>query len=524
MKTSACLYYSVILLTLTMTVDTALGQQKARKYKHGADSMVQENVPQGTITEHTLLESSVFPGTKRRYYVYVPKQYDASKPAALMVFQDGHAYVSRTGEYRAPVVLDNLIHRGELPVTIGVFVDPGHKKDQLPDKPGWRPKPENRSVEYDTLSGDYAKFLLDEVLPKVESEYNITQSPEGRGICGASSGGICAFTVAWQRPDKFGKVLSHIGSFTNIRHGDTYPGIIRKTDKKPIRVYMQDGSNDLDNEHGNWPLGNQQMFAALKFKGYDVRFDYGEGAHNGNHGGTLMPDAMRWLWRDYSGVSIPLAIMPETQTAKWAVSWWMPRHKAKLAERKMMKNVDLLMIGDSITHGWESQGKDMWDEHYEARNALNIGFSGDRTEHVIWRFQNGAIDDISPKLAVIMIGTNNTGHRKEAPQDTAAGIRRVIDELQLRLPETKILLLGVFPRGATPDDSLRKINVAINERISNFADNEKVWYLDISDKFLDEDGNLPKSIMPDLLHPNKKGYAIWAESMEPMIQTLMGEE
>jgi enterochelin esterase family protein len=499
-------------------------QQSSRRYKQGPDSQRQEGVPQGVVTEHQWLDSKIFPGTKRRYYVYVPAQYDQTKPAALMVFQDGHAYVNETGEYRAPVVFDNLIHRGELPVTIGVFVDPGHRKEQLPEKPGWKPQPENRSVEYDTLSDDYAKFLLEEILPEVEKEYNITQAPEGRAICGASSGGICAFTVAWQRPDQFGKVLSHIGSFTNIRHGDTYPGIIRKTEKKPIRVYLQDGENDLDNEHGNWPLANQQMNAALQFKDYDVRFDYGEGAHNGNHAGAIFPDALRWLWRDYDSVEIILATLPEVQTAPWAVNWWMPRHEAKLAQRKAMKQVDLLMIGDSITHGWEDKGKPTWDEYYADRNALNLGFSGDRTEHVIWRFQNGAIDDITPKLAVIMIGTNNTGHRKEQPEQTAMGVKRIIEELQMRLPKTKILLLGVFPRGADENDELRKLNVAVNEIIKGYADDEKIWFLDIGDKFLNDGNELPKAFMPDLLHPNEAGYQIWAEAMEPMIKQLLGEE
>ncbi|MEL7499255.1 MAG: platelet-activating factor acetylhydrolase IB subunit [Planctomycetota bacterium] len=214
-------------------------------------------------------------------------------------------------------------------------------------------------------------------------------------------------------------------------------------------------------------------------------------------------------------------MIPVPQDAPWAKKWWMPRHDLKLAQRKSMPQVDLLMIGDSITHSWESAGKQVFDEFYGQRNTLNLGFSGDRTEHVIWRLQSGAVDDINPKLAVLMIGTNNTGHRKENPDHTAEGIRRIVDELKLRLPTTKILVLAVFPRSQQPDNQLRKINNAINENIQTIGNLENVWYLDIGDKFLDEDGTLPKSIMNDFLHPGEKGYRIWAEAMEPTVAELM---
>jgi enterochelin esterase family protein len=270
------------------------------RYALSPDSFHHDGVPRGQISRFEWSDSKVYPGTVRRYYVYVPAQYDAKKPAALMVFQDGHAYLNEDGDFRVPTVFDNLIHKKEIPVMIAVFVDPGHKGSALPAKPGWTPAPENRSVEYDTLSGDYAKFLVDEILPAVAKDHPFTRDPDGHAICGMSSGGICAFTVAWQRPDQFRKVLSHIGSFTNIRGGDAYPGMIRRDrDKKPLRVFLQDGSNDLDNDFGNWPLANQQMFAALTFRKYDVKFDYGQGAHNGNHGGAILPDSLRWLWRDY---------------------------------------------------------------------------------------------------------------------------------------------------------------------------------------------------------------------------------
>lgn len=269
------------------------------RYARGPDSFRQEGVPQGNVTTHEWTSSKVFPGTVRRYAVYVPAQYSPDEPAALMVFQDGHAYLSEQGDMRVATVLDNLIHSGDMPVTIGVFVDPGHLKDELPAERGWQPRPENRSLEYDTVSGDYAEFLLTEILPAVAKDHPFTGDPEGRAICGMSSGGICAFTVAWHRPESFRKVLSHIGSFTNIRGGDAYPGRIRKEAKHPLRVFLQDGNNDLDNEHGNWPLGNQQMAAALKFRDYDYQFVYGQGAHNANHGGAILPESLRWLWRDY---------------------------------------------------------------------------------------------------------------------------------------------------------------------------------------------------------------------------------
>ncbi|MGK0483779.1 MAG: enterochelin esterase-like enzyme/lysophospholipase L1-like esterase [Planctomycetota bacterium] len=506
---------------LLLPLSFAAAAPQSGVFPLSADARPQPDVPVGTVTDHELLESKTFPGTVRRYSVYVPAQYSADKPAALMVFQDGHAYLSSGGPLRAPVVFDNLIHRGEMPVTIGVFVDPGHVKDQLPEARGWQPSPENRSLEYDSLGPAYAQFLVEDLLPMIEETYSISRDPELRAIGGLSSGGICAFTAAWERPDQFSKVLSHVGSFTNIRHGDTYPGIIRKTEKKPIRVYLQDGSGDLDNQHGNWWLGNLQMDSALRFKEYDVRFDRGLGGHGGEHGGAMLPDALRWLWRDAPGVTPKLAIMPEVQDASWAQSWWMPRHEAKLAARKSMGRVDLLMIGDSITHEWENPGREVWDEYYGDRHALNIGFSGDRTEHVIWRLQNGAVDDIQPKLAVLMIGTNNTGHRQEKAEHTAAGVQRVIAELRLRLPETKVLLLGVFPRGGTSEDPLRKLNDSINGIISGFADEKSVWYLDLSKTFLEADGVLSREIMPDLLHPQLKGYRRWAEAMEPTLVRLL---
>jgi enterochelin esterase family protein len=267
----------------------------ADSYKLGPDSQPRDGVPKGTVTKYTWKTSKVFPGTVRDYWVYVPAQYKPDgPPACVMVFQDGGTYVNPTGQFRAPIVFDNLIHKKEMPLTVGVFINPG----VIPAAGAGRQARRNRSYEYDTLSDQYAKFLETEILPTVGKSLKLRADPAGRAICGISSGGICAFTAAWERPDLFSKVLSQVGSFTNIRHGDQYPGLIRKTERKPIRVFLQDGCNDLDNLHGDWPLANRSMTAALKFMDYDYKFAFGDGGHNGRHGGAILPESLRWLWRD----------------------------------------------------------------------------------------------------------------------------------------------------------------------------------------------------------------------------------
>ncbi len=266
----------------------------ADTYPLGPDSLVREGVPKGRIEGPLVWKSTIYPNTVRQYWIYVPAQYDSAKAAALMVFQDGHQYVALDRDYRVPTVFDNLIAAKAMPVTIGVFVNPGHAGEELPKDP-WRSS--NRSNEYDVLTDQYARFLIDELLPDIAKRYPYSPDPAMHAIAGASSGGICAFTVAWERPDEFRKVVSHIGSFTNIRGGHVYPALVRQNAPRPIRVFLQDGSNDLDNQFGNWPLANQQMAAALKFRGYDYRFEFGDGAHTHKHGGALLPDTLRWLWR-----------------------------------------------------------------------------------------------------------------------------------------------------------------------------------------------------------------------------------
>jgi enterochelin esterase-like enzyme len=256
------------------------------RYAHGPDSFPQPGVPRGALHEHDWNGSRVFPGTQRRYWVYVPAQYSETEPAALMVFQDARWYLDLDLEARAPIVFDNLIHQGDMPVTIGVFVAPG--------------EPGNRNVEYDAFSDAYATFLLTEILPTVQSRYAITADHNRWAIGGGSSGGSCAFTAAWMRPDRFRRVLSLVGSFAQLHGGNRYPELIRETPTKPLRIFLHTVTRDLNwnAPHSNWLSENLRIAAALAERGYDFRFVLGDGGHDGNHDGVILPDGLRWLWRE----------------------------------------------------------------------------------------------------------------------------------------------------------------------------------------------------------------------------------
>ena len=262
------------------------------------DSREQAGVPKGAVKQMPPWESRIFAGTRRDWWVYIPAQYRPDQPAAVMVFQDGN--VPRTW---VPTVFDNLIARHDMPVTVGVFIEPG----------GRTAPRDNRSVEYDTLSDQYARFLLEEMLPEVEKTVKLRHDAASRAIAGQSSGGICAFTVAWERPNEFSKVISWTGSFTNLAAGSdqrsgghNYEALVRRLPKKPIRVFLQDGSNDLDLPAGSWWLANQTMAKSLEFAGYDLRYAWGNGFHNYLHGRAIFPDTLRWLWHDY-----PRELRPE---------------------------------------------------------------------------------------------------------------------------------------------------------------------------------------------------------------------
>ena len=267
----------------------------ADDYVLGPDSQSHPGVPKGTVTQYTWSTSRIYPGTTRNYWVYVPAQYDSSKPACVMIFQDGGGMVSETGAWRVPIVFDNLIQQHAMPVTIAIFIDPGVLPAASPNGQSRF----NRSYEYDALGGRYALFLTQEILPEVARQYKLSADPNDRAIAGSSSGGIAAFTVAWERPDAFRRVATFVGSFTNLRAGDVYASLIRKMEPKPLRVFLQDGSNDQSIYSGSWYLANQEVAASLEYAGYDSKFVVGTEGHNGRHGAAILPEVLRWLWRDY---------------------------------------------------------------------------------------------------------------------------------------------------------------------------------------------------------------------------------
>lgn len=286
--------FSLPFLAATLLVSPLLHAED--EFKLHPLAVEKPDVPKGVVTPMPAWESKLYPGTTRDWSIYVPAQYKADKPACLMVFQDGHDYAKLNGNWRVPTVFDNLIASGDMPVTIAVFINPGHDGKSTPKNP-WQVS--NRGKEYNTLGNTYTRFLLEEILPEVQKQYKLTDNPEGWAIGGASSGAICAFTVAWERPDKFRKVFSTIGSYVDLAGGNAYPYLIRVHERKPIRVFLQDGANDLDNPFGNWPLANKMMNSSLNYMKYDVKFELGEGQHNSKHGGSIFPDAMKWLWRGY---------------------------------------------------------------------------------------------------------------------------------------------------------------------------------------------------------------------------------
>lgn len=377
------------------------------------DRVVQPGVPEGKITSGQFNDSQTFPGTKRDYSVYVPAQYKDNEPAALMVFMDGGGYANPKGAFRVPIVFDNLIHQKKMPVTIAVFVNPGNIAATMK---GAKDR-SNRSFEYDSMGNRYANYLVDEVLPVALKGLKVSSDPAKRAVCGISSSGICAFTVAWERPDQFGKVLSHIGSFTNIRGGWAYPGLVRKTKSKPkaIKVYLQDGREDLNNLHGNWPLGNQDLAAALQFAGYKYKLEMTDGGHSGKWGGEMLPDALKWLWDDNAeSTNIPIV---ETKPA------WQPHPDAVAKDDVPKGTVEQMPVWESkifanTIRDWSIYVPAQYKADQPAALMVFQDGEGMKNPNGRWRvttvFDNLiARGDMPPTIAVFI----NPGHAKDTRQN-----------------------------------------------------------------------------------------------------------
>ena len=405
------------------------------------DRVVQDGVPQGTITSGKFTDSQIFPGTERDFSVYVPAQYKADEPASLMVFMDGGGYANPKGSYRVPVVFDNLIHQKAMPVTIAVFVNPG----TIPaTAPGTKSR-SNRSFEYDSLGDRYANFLVDEFLPVALKELNVSTDPARRAVCGISSSGICAFTVAWEKPEQFGKVLSHIGSFTNIRGGWEIPGLVRKskTAPKAIKVYLQDGRDDLNNLHGNWPLGNQDLAAALQFAGYPYKLVMTDGGHSSKWGGEIFPDALKWLWDDNSeSTNIPIV---ETRPE------WKPHPDAVEVADVPKGSVEQMAPWESTifagtTRDWSIYVPAQYDAEKPA--ALMIFQDGERMRDVNGRWRIPTVfdnliarGDMPPTIAVFL----NPGHEKSKPRQKGKHSNRSFEYDSLGDRYVRFLLEEIIP-------------------------------------------------------------------------------
>jgi enterochelin esterase-like enzyme/sugar lactone lactonase YvrE len=441
----------------------ALGQDQP-------DRVVQAGVPQGKVTAGEYSDSRLFPGTVRQFSVYVPAQYRDDQPANLMVFMDGAGYAKLDGAFRVPVVFDNLIHQQAMPVTIAVFVNPG----TIPaTKPGAKDR-SNRSFEYDSLGDRYARFLVDEFLPVALKGLNVSKDPGDRAVCGISSGGICAFTVAWEKPDQFGKVLSHIGSFTNIRGGWAYPGLVRKTkgNPKPIKVYLQDGKDDLNNLHGNWPLGNQDLAAALQFAGYHYKLVMTEGGHSGKWGGEELPNALRWLWSKDSEPTSILVVETKPQ--------WEPHPDAVPKDNVPQGTVEQMPPWESkifagTIRDWSIYVPAQYKPEQPA--ALMIFQDGERMRDVKGRWRIPVVfdnliarGDMPPTITVFL----NPGHDKSKPRQNNRPSNRSYEYDSLGDRYVRFLLEEILPEveqryRISPDPEMRGIGGSSSGAICAFT-------------------------------------------------------
>ncbi len=317
-----------------MEIETLLSLSK--------DSVEQDDVPKGKTIRRLLSTSSIYPNTKTDFWVYVPVQYSPHTPACVMVFQDGELYLSPQGQVRATVVLDNLIHTKQIPVIIGLFINPAtkHKKGDM------------RSKQYVPIDETYAKFVEEEILTLISQDYNLMNDPACRVLVGWSDGGLASFNAAWRCPGVFAKVLSHNGSFVNINGGARYPDLIRATrgNPKPIRIFLQAGTNDLNILHGNWTLANITMESALMFARYDYKFSIGHGGHNLRHAGSSFPSSLKWIWRDHAPIS------KDSKKIAFLLGNW--RVSTNIDGHEIMSTLSISMVNGSLTGSLRYESKE----------------------------------------------------------------------------------------------------------------------------------------------------------------------
>lgn len=445
---------SILLVSFSATAFA----QPQENYPPHPDSLPQKGVPKGEVKGPFDWKSKIFPGTERQFWIYVPAQYDPAKPACTMIVQDG---LRKANGWKIPTVLDNLIHQGAVPVQIGIFISPGVVPAANPDaQPRF-----NRSFEYDGMGDRYARFLIEEILPEVKKSYNLSDDPNDACIAGSSSGGICAFTAAWERPDRFRRVFSAVGTFVGLRGGNEYPILIRKFENKPIRVYLQDGSHDNNIYGGDWWVSNQQILSALKFSGYDVAHVWGEGGHNGKHSTAILPDALRWLWRDY-----PEPIRPghppqrRTDLAIPGEDWQLVSDGHKFTEGPAVSETGEVYFTDIPNNRIHKVGLDgkvtVFAEDTGGANGLMFGGDGKlyacagRAKQIV-RYDTGGkpetiVDGVTCNDLVILpeFGYFTDPPMKKVWQFTFDGKKQVVDE-------------GIeFPNGiiCSPDHTLLTVN------------------------------------------------------------------
>ena len=320
----------IIILLLTVSVTVGYAQDNAKPAT-------------GEIRGPLVWKSNIYPGTERNYWVYVPKSYDPSKPACVMVVQDG---LSRATGWNLPSVLDSLITVKQIPVVIGIFIDHG----KVPSSGNDNYPRYNRSLEYDALGDRYARFLVEEILPEVGRSYNMSSDPNDRSIAGASSGAICAFNVAWERPDQFRRVLSTIGTYVGLRGGDEFATLVRKTEPKPLRVFLEDGNHDLNIYGGDWWAANQNMLSALTWNGYEVNHAWGDGGHDSKHAALILADAITWLWKDYpSPVQTHKGATPRLNPVIEGESWKEIPLKGAKIEKLAINKAGEVFFGDKLS-------------------------------------------------------------------------------------------------------------------------------------------------------------------------------